>query len=210
MTAKWTARSLQSCSRRKHYSSNRTSMRVHTCCMRTVKLQFAVQIYFIHFLAYFTLAYSIYSCLLYSQSWQQSQHTERCARKRISLRADAMASRALRASAHPLDALRAQRATQSEQESALRRTVSTATALRDAAAADVRALEYVSDLTRDETARRRQGNQHLARAYSGSGSASIPSIDSEGAVQRAEAALLLAKAELAALRLSIDELHARR
>lgn len=104
--------------------------------------------------------------------------------------------------------MRNARVAQGDHVAALHRSVSAAAKARDAAAADVRALEYVSELTRDETARRRLGNQHLARAYSSGPSAhaddSVP-----GAVQRAEAALLLAKSELAALRLSIDDLHAR-
>lgn len=122
-----------------------------------------------------------------------------------------MAQRALESSdLAPLEALRAARATQRTQERSVRRGVEAAAAARDAAAEEVRALEYVCELTRDEAARRRRGNAHLATAYSGLGGE--PPVDDQerpDAVQRTEAALLAAKAELAALRLSIDELHAR-
>lgn len=107
-----------------------------------------------------------------------------------------------------IEQLTATLAAQRDHLAALERSVAAATAARDAAAADVRALEYVSDLTRDETVRRQRGNQRLARACSLS-SQDEPSHHSTD-VQRTEASLLAKKAQLAALRLSIDELHARR
>lgn len=122
-----------------------------------------------------------------------------------------MAMRALEAKEPPaLEVLRASHAAQLAQISALRRNVTTSEETREAAASEVRALEYVCELTKDEAECRRQGNNHLVRAYSGlDPDPLIIEGDCVEAIQKTKATLLAAKAELAALRMSIDELQAR-
>ncbi len=123
-----------------------------------------------------------------------------------------MAARALESTdVPPIEALRAARKAQLAQIASLRSSVEAAATARDNAASEVRALEYVCDLTRDETSRRRCGNDRLARAYSGIDDSDTIFADADATegVQKTETALLAAKTELSALRLSIDELHAR-
>lgn len=107
--------------------------------------------------------------------------------------------------------LREQLETQQSALAAARDALATAASTRNAAAADLRSLEYVSGLTRDEAARRRSGNARALAAAEGAGGSPRGAGDAstDGDLQRAEAELLAAKAELAALRLSVDSLADR-
>ncbi len=106
----------------------------------------------------------------------------------------------------PLATLRAARKAQVAQITALKRSIESAKTARNDAASNLRNLEYVAELTRDEIASRHDGNVCLEKAYSGIDVGKAD--DLADTVQRTEAQLLVAKSELSALRLSIDQLQA--
>lgn len=106
----------------------------------------------------------------------------------------------------PLSSLRTARKAQIVQIASLKRSIEAAKTAQNDATADLRNLEYVAELTRDEIASRYDGNVCLEKAYSGMDMNKEKNITNN--VQRTEAKLLVAKSELSALRLSIDQLYA--
>lgn len=106
----------------------------------------------------------------------------------------------------PLSTLRAARKAQLTQIAAMKSSIESAKTAQKEALSDLRNLEYVTELTRDEIASRLDGNECLEKAYSGMDLGTTTTND----VQRIEAELLVARSELSLLRLSIDQLHAQK